>query len=58
MTDWVLTTIGEVAVVSGGLTKNAKRDSMPMKRPYLTVANVYSNRLDLTDVGTIGIQGR
>lgn len=56
MKSWTLTTIGAVAEVSGGLTKNAKRDAFPLKRPYLTVANVYSNRLDLTEVGEIGVQ--
>ena len=54
MNDHTLT-IRDVADVSGGLTKNAKRDSYPGRRPYLTVANVYANRLQLDDVGEIGI---
>ncbi len=49
-------TIGDVAEVTGGLTKNAKRDALGSRRPYLTVANVYANRLELENVGTIGIQ--
>jgi type I restriction enzyme S subunit len=46
----------DVAEVTGGLTKNAKRDGLALRRPYLTVANVYANRLELDDIGTIGIQ--
>jgi type I restriction enzyme S subunit len=49
-------TIRDVADVTGGLTKNAKRDALGSRRPYLTVANVYANRLELENVGTIGIQ--
>src|SRR5690349_4057283 len=49
-------TVRDVANVSGGLTKNSKRDSLPLKRPYLTVANVYANHLELDRVETIGVQ--
>jgi type I restriction enzyme S subunit len=49
-------TIRDVADVTGGLTKNAKRDALDTRRPYLTVANVYANRLELENVGSIGIQ--
>ena len=55
MNDHTLT-IRDVADVTGGLTKNAKRDGYPARRPYLTVANVYANRLELDNVGKIGIK--
>lgn len=41
--------------ITGGLTKNSKRKELKFKRPYLRVANVYYNRLDLTDIQEIGI---
>jgi len=33
--------------VIGGLTKNQKRASFPLKLPYLRAANVYANELQL-----------
>ncbi len=41
--------------VSGGLTKNSKRDKFSLKMPYLRVANVYFNFLDLDDIKSIGV---
>ena len=41
--------------ISGGLTKNSKRHELPIKMPYLRVANVYYNELDLTEIKTIGV---
>lgn len=52
---WERTTVGELAIVSGGLTKNGTRNSLAKRLPYLRVANVYSNRLDLADVAEIGV---
>ncbi|MBW8448035.1 MAG: hypothetical protein K0M49_20620 [Arenimonas sp.] len=46
--------MSSVAEVSGGLTKNSKRDSLPLQVPYLRVANVYANELRLDDVSVIG----
>ena len=51
---WTECVVGDVGAVSGGLTKNARRDTMQLKRPYLRVANVHANRLDLEDVALIG----
>lgn len=47
--------LGDVADISGGITKNSRRSGLPNRRPYVTVANVYANRLDLTQVGEIGV---
>ena len=52
---WVWTSVVDIGEVIGGLTKNQKRSQYPIKMPYLRVANVYSNRLDLTDVAKIGV---
>lgn len=52
---WVWASVGQLAQVIGGLTKNSKRQDMPLKRPMLRVANVYQNRLELGDVHLTGI---
>lgn len=52
---WRRATIGDAAEVTGGLTKNSKRESLPGRLPYLRVANVYANELRLTEVETIGV---
>lgn len=41
--------------ISGGLTKNSKRNSLPIKMPYLRVANVYYNSLNLNELKEIGV---
>lgn len=41
--------------ISGGLTKNSKRNEMAIKMPYLRVANVYYNELDLNEIKEIGV---
>jgi type I restriction enzyme S subunit len=48
----VLTSFFEV---SGGLTKNSKRSGYPLKKPYLRVANVYYDMLDLSEIKNIGV---
>ncbi|MGF1901116.1 restriction endonuclease subunit S [Aliivibrio sifiae] len=48
-------TVGEVAKIIGGLTKNGKRSEIQTKLPYLRVANVYENELRLDDVSEIGV---
>lgn len=47
--------ISEFFDVTGGITKNSKRLNLPIKMPYLRVANVYYNRLDLTEIKEIGV---
>jgi type I restriction enzyme S subunit len=44
-----------LGVVSGGLTKNSKRNRFEKKLPYLRVANVYANELRLEDIQEIGV---
>jgi len=48
-------TLSEIGLVSGGLTKNAKREQANIKKPFLRVANVYTNELRLDDVHEIGL---
>jgi len=53
--DWDWTTLGEIAEVKGGITKDSKREADPEfgEFPYLRVANVQRGYLDLSDVTTI-----
>lgn len=41
--------------ISSGLTKNSKRNTFSTKMPYLRVANVYYDYLDLSEIKTIGV---
>jgi type I restriction enzyme, S subunit len=53
---WEWRRAGNIGVVVGGLTKNAaKRGGHKRVVPYLRVANVYANYLDLADLQEIGI---
>jgi type I restriction enzyme S subunit len=53
---WVWTSIEQIADVTGGLTKNRKRNRYPVQLPYLRVANVYADELRLDDVQEIGVK--
>jgi type I restriction enzyme, S subunit len=55
--DWPRTTLGEIAEIVGGVTKDAKREGDPsfVEVPYLRVANVQRGFLDLTDIATIRV---
>lgn len=54
---WDWTTLGEIAEVKSGITKDSKRQSDPtfVEVPYLRVANVQRGRLDLSEVTTIRV---
>jgi type I restriction enzyme S subunit len=53
---WEWCRLANVGFVLGGLTKNAaKRSEHKTLLPYLRVANVYANRLDLTEIKEIGV---
>ncbi|RSX54133.1 type I restriction modification protein [Bifidobacterium goeldii] len=47
--------LDQIADVQGGLTKNSKRQKLPLQLPYLRVANVLAGSLDLTEIKTIGL---
>ena len=53
--EWAWQRLGNISAVSGGLTKNPKRESLPERMKYLRVANVHADRLDLDDVREIGV---
>lgn len=52
---WRASTLGAEGAIIGGLTKNQKRNDLPLKLPYLRVANVYANELRLDDIEYIGV---
>ena len=53
--DWDWTTLGEIAEIKGGITKDSKREAHPdfEEFPYLRVANVQRGYLDLSEIATI-----
>jgi len=55
--EWPSTTLGEIAEIAGGVTKDAKRQTDPafVEVPYLRVANVQRGFLDLREVTTIRV---
>jgi type I restriction enzyme S subunit len=52
---WSWASVDQVGLVTGGLTKNQKRGEHELRRPFLRVANVYANRLELDDMHEIGV---
>ena len=54
---WPMTSLGEIAEIVGGVTKDAKRQNDPafVEVPYLRVANVQRGYLDLREVTTIRV---
>lgn len=52
---WPVVALGDVSVVSGGLQVTHARVNNPLERPYLRVANVHRDRIDLTEVKTIRV---
>ena len=51
--NWELAQLGSICTVTGGVTKNSSKNKVGVSIPYLRVANVYANRLDLGEVKTI-----
>ena len=52
---WLWAHLGDISDVSGGLTKNQKRNSLPRKIQYLRVANVYADEILTDDIHEIGV---
>lgn len=52
---WPLVPVSELGDVQGGLQVSRKRDVYGFRRPYLRVANVYRDRLELTEIKDIGL---
>jgi type I restriction enzyme S subunit len=52
--NWTWATVDQLSFVSGGITKNAARQTIQRQYPYLRVANVGEDRIDLSDLRMIG----
>ena len=52
---WLWLSLSILGETTGGLTKNRKRNALPLKARYLRVANVYFNRLKLDEINEIGV---
>ena len=47
--------LSDVSTISGGLTKSTKRDKLPLRMPYLRVANVSFASIDVSEMLDIGL---
>ena len=47
--------LSDVATISGGLTKSTKRNKLPLRIPYLRVANVSFASIDVSEMLDIGL---
>ena len=52
---WEVKRVDEIGIVQGGLQLHARRSSYPTEVPYLRVANVYRDRLELAEIKTIRV---
>jgi len=52
---WSIQTIGDLAHVQGGLQLSNARSKIETLRPYLRVANVYRNKLELSEIKHMGV---
>ncbi|BBU58448.1 hypothetical protein KU6B_47130 [Mameliella alba] len=52
---WDVVPIGNLGVVQGGLQVSRKREIHALRKPYLRVANVFRDLLDLAEVKEIGL---
>ncbi len=53
--EWKEEALKNIGEITGGITLNSKRQFLPLKMPYLRVANVYSNQVLLNEIKSIGI---
>ena len=52
---WPIATVNNLGVVQSGLQVSRKRNTLPMRRPYLRVANVFRDELILSEIKEIGL---
>lgn len=52
---WAVTNVDNIGDVQGGLQLSVKRSSLPLQVPYLRVANVYRERIDLSEIKRFGV---
>lgn len=47
--------LSDIATITGGLTKNSRRDKFELRKPYLRVANVFFASINTTEILDIGL---
>ena len=52
---WPIAAVDDLGAVQGGLQVSKKRDSLPMRRAYMRVANVFRDKLVLSEIKEIGL---
>lgn len=52
---WPVEVVSDVGEVQGGLQLSQRRNELPLKKPYLRVANVQRGYLDLSEIKEIGL---
>ncbi len=52
---WPVTILEKISDIQGGLTLSNKRQDYEMTIPYLRVANVYRERLNLSEIKVVGL---
>ncbi|AFZ56192.1 restriction endonuclease subunit S [Anabaena cylindrica FACHB-243] len=52
---WDKSFLEQISEVQGGIQLSQKRENLPLKLPYLRVANVYRNKLELSEIKTISL---
>jgi type I restriction enzyme S subunit len=52
---WDIQLVSEIGEVQGGLQQIARREELPLKKPFLRVANVQRGELNLSDIRRIGL---
>jgi type I restriction enzyme S subunit len=52
---WSQRRVDECGTVQGGIALGSRRNGYSLQMPYLRVANVYRDRLDLSEIKTIGV---
>ena len=55
---WPTATLDDLGDVQGGLQVSRKRDANELKLPYLRVANVFRDRLELDEIKMIGLTSK
>lgn len=55
---WLAATLGDTSEVQSGLQVTKKRRELPIEKPYLRVANVLRDRLDLNEVKNMRVTKR
>lgn len=54
--EYEYSTVSDLFSIESGLTLGPHRETLQLKHPYLRVANVQRNRIELGDISSVGVQ--